>query len=362
MKLKCLIKKYSNIVLYLSAGFDFHVLYDLNKLNKLDNTLVIFLEIYPDIYSTSLIFKSSNYILEDIFSNKITIKDIKLIDKLDLIIDKRLYNLNESKYLNNVYYMNASYNVQEESIDNDIVYVVSENASFVLDYLIKNSIKIDTIYIKGIRGSNVNCAFLNKVIDRLSTKEIITNNHNILNKIDLNVEEVYPYLKQLKPNIFSSNMIKDIPGFILIDTKEKQTLVEYEILDKNKLCINISNNIFEIDFFKFKSEFNTDISINGFEFKKNSSKNVIGLDLINFFGLHIENNKLIFLSIKPNKSINKYKIYDNSLFMYNNKLIRTQSATIALESLVGLKIEELGLEEYINYQDIEDFDIKGEYV
>lgn len=84
--------------------------------------------------------------------------------------------------------------------------------------------------------------------------------------------------------------------------------------------------------------------------------------MINFFGLHIENNKLIFLSIKPNKSINKYKIYDNSLFMYNNKLIRTQSATIDLESLVGLKIEELGLEEYINYQDIEDFDIKGEYV
>lgn len=362
MKFNDLIKKYSNIVLYLSAGFDFHILYDLKKLNKLDNTLVIFLEIYPDIYKEAALLKSSNYVLEDIFSNNVTIKDINLIDELDLIIDKRLYNLNESKYLNNVYFMNVNYISKEASIKSDLVYVVSENASFVMDYLIKNNIRIDTIYIKGIKGSNVNCAFLNKVIDRLSTKEIITNNRNILNKIDRNVEEVYTSIKEIDQSIFTSNSIQDLPGFILIDTKVKQSIIEYKILDKNNLSINIYDNIFLIDFFKFKSEFSKDVSINGFRFLKNSSKNVIGLDLINFFGVHIEDNKLIFLSFKPNKSINKYKIYDNELFMYNNKLIRTQSTILDLESLVGLKIEDLGLDGYINYNEIDDLDIEGEYV
>lgn len=360
--LKDLINKYSNVILYLSSGFDFHALYDINKLNKLNNTLVIFVEIYPDIYTESKMLESNNFTAFDIFSNHVEIKNIKLIDKLNINIDKRLYNLNLSKYLNNVYLMDVNYITKAEAINSKISYVVSENASFVMDYLVRNNIKINTIYLKGIKGSNVNCAFLNKVADKLGTHKIITNNKNILNKIDKRVEDVYQNLRDIISYSYKSRYIYEVPGFILINTKEKEPIKEYEIIDNNKLSINIDNNIFKIDFLKFKSEFSKDLTINGFSFKKNSINNIIGLDLISFFGLHIENKRLMFLSISLNKSIKKYQIYNDFLYVLDKKIIRSQNNTIDLDSIVGLDIASLGIDGYIYYNEIDILDIEGEYV
>ncbi len=362
MKLVDLINKYKKRVLYLSSGFDFHVLEDLQKINKLDDTLIIMLEIYPDIYKESRILESNNYSLIDIFSNKVILKNIKLIDKLDLNIDKRLYNLSESKYLNNVYYISSTYITNLETINSALVYVVSENATFVMDYLIKNNTQIDSIYLKGIKGSNVNCAFLNKVLDKLNTKNVITNNKNILNKIDLSVEEVYTLLKTLKPYTYNTKELNEIDNFVLIDTKNKKEIEDYQIRDKKNLSININNNIFKIDFLKNKSEFNKDTSINGFIFKANSINNIIGLDLISFFGLHIENQVLVFISYNKNNNIKKFKIYDNFLYVLDNKIIRSLGNIIQFEELLGLEIEDLGLDGYIDIEEIKTLDIEGEYV
>lgn len=360
--LKDLIIKYSDIILYLSSGFDFHSLYDLNKLNKLKNSLVIFVEIYPDIYYESKILESNSFELSDIFSNHVESTNIKLIDKLNVNIDKRLYDLNLSKYLNNVYLMDIKYITNEEEINSKICYIVSENASFVMDFLITNNIKVDTIYLKGIKGSNVNCAFLNKVIDKLCVSEIITNNKNILNKIDTRVEYVYQNLRNITPYSYKSRSIYELRDFIIINTKEKEPINKYEIIDKNNLNIKIDNSIFRIDFLKFRSEFSKDLTINGFSFKKNSIDNIIGLDLISFFGLHIENNRLMFLSISPNKSIKKYQIYNDFLYVLDRKIIRSQNNTIDLDSIVGLDIASLGIDGYINYNKIDILDIEGEYV
>ncbi len=360
--LKDLINKYSNVILYLSSGFDIHALYDLNKLNKLNNTLVIFVEIYPDIYSESKMLESIAFELYDIFSNHLEIRNIKLIDKLNINIDKRLYNLNLSKYLNNVYLMDVKYTTKEEQINSSVSYVVSENASFVMDYLITNNIKINTIYLKGIKGSNVNCAFLNKVVDKLGVSEIITNNKNILNKIDKRVEEVYQELNSIICCSYKSRSINELRGLIIINTKEKEPIKEYEIVDYNNLSINVDNHIFRIDFLKFTSEFSLDITINGFSFKKNSINNIIGLDLISFFGIHIEQDNLIFLSISPNSSIKKYQIYNDFLYVLDKNIIRSQNNTIDLDSIVGLDIDSLGIDGYINYNQIDILDIEGEYV
>ena len=360
--LKDLINKYSSVILYLSSGFDFHALYDLNKLNKLKNSLVIFVEIYPDIYYESKILETNSFELSDVFSNHVESTNIKLIDKLNINIDKRLYNLNLSKYLNNVYLMDIKYITKEEEINSNISYVVSENASFVMDYLITNNIKINTIYLKGIKGSNVNCAFLNKVIDKLCVSEIITNNKNILNKIDTRVEYVYQNLRDITPFSYKSRCINELRDFIIINTKEKEVINKYEIIDNNHLNVKIENNIYKIDFLKFRSEFSKDLTINGFSFKKNSINNIIGLDLISFFGLHIENKRLMILSISPNKSIIKYQIYDDFLYVLDRKIIRSQNNTINLDTIVGLDIASLGIEGYINYNEIDILDIEGEYV
>lgn len=358
-----LINKHSNKILYLSSGEDFHFISDLNKINLLDeDSIVIMCEIYPDIYpnlNNIFLKKISSY--KDFYSNIVEIKNLKLITKLDINIDSRLYNLNKSKYLNYVFSFKLSYKMSTKIIQKEVLYVISENASFTIDYLIKNNISIDTIYIKGVLGSNVNLSFLNKISDKLNSKYLITNNLNLLNKIDFNVEEVYPYLKDITPFSYETSNIPDLNGFVQINLLNKTKVKEYDLLDDETLKIEIDSQIFVVDFLAFESKFVSDTIINGFTFKANSKANVIGLDLISSFGLHIENKKLEFISKSNDNLFKKYTIYDKYIYVYDDKILKSCNNYINFEELCGLSMQDAMLDGYINVLDFKIFDIKGDY-
>ncbi len=358
-----LINKHSNKILYLSSGEDFHLISDLDKINLLDeDSLVIMCEIYPDIYpnlNNIFLKKISSY--KDFYSNIVEIKNLKLITKLDINIDNRLYGLNKAKYLNYVFSFTLSYKMSTKIIQKEVLYVISENASFTIDYLIKNNISIDTIYIKGVLGSNVNLSFINKVSDKLNSKHLITNNLNLLNKIDFNVEEVYPYLKDITPYSYETSNIPNLNGFAKINLLNKTKVKEYKILDGNSLKINVDSQIFVVDFLAFESKFISDTIINGFTFKANSKANVIGLDLISFFGLHIENKKLEFISKSNDNLFKKYSIYDKYIYVYDDKILKSCNNHINFEELCGLSMQDAMLDGYINVLDFKIFDIKGDY-
>lgn len=355
--------KNRNNILYLACGEDFHFVSDLDKINLLDeDSQIIMCEIYPDIYpNLNNIFEKKISSFIDFYSNTVEINDLKVIAKLDVNIDSRLYNLNKSKYLNYVFSFTLSYKMPKKIIQKEVLYVISENASFTIDYLIKNNINIDTIYIKGVLGSNVNLSFLNKVTDKLNSKYLITNNLNLLNKIDLKVEDVYPYLKDINPFIYETSNIPNLNSFVQINLLNKTQLKEYNIVDDKTLKIEIDSHVFDVDFLAFESKFASDTIINGFTFKANSTFNVIGLDLISFFGLHIENKKLQFISKSNDSLFKKYKIYDKFIYVYDDKILKSCNNNINFEELCGLSIQDAMLDGYMNVHDFKVFDIKGDY-
>lgn len=350
-------------VLYLASGDDFHFISDLDKINLLDeDSLIIMCEIYPDIYpNLNNIFEKKISSYKDFYSNIVEIKDLKVITKVDINIDNRLYNLNKSKYSNYVFSFRLSYIIPTKTICKDVLYVISENASFTIDYLIKNNISIDTIYIKGVLGSNVNLSFLNKVSDKLKSRHLITNNLNLLNKIDFKVEEVYPYLNDISPSSYETRNILVLNGFVDINLLNKTQIKEYDIIDDRTLKIKIDSHLFDVDFLSFESKFACDTIINGFLFKTNSTSSIIGLDLISFFGLHIENNKLQFISKSNDNLFKKYTIYDKFIYLYDNKILKSCNNDINFKRLSGISMQDAMLDGYINVLDLKVFDLKGDY-
>ena len=364
MELKELINNYDNVCLYLSSGDDFNVAANLDNLSFPQNSLIIMCEIDPDNYKKlNKLFTHSKYKYHDFYDCLVELDNIEKLDNLKLKIDKRLYSLNKSIHLNEVYKFNLTYSCEKFGYRfYDIAYIVSENATFVMDYLIKNNLFIDTIYINGIRGSKVNCSFISKVLDKLNTKRVYTTIPFVLNRIDYNVEKVYKDLQNIKFKTYNCISLNTNLDITIIDTTKCSDIEEYNIIDNNgNLSITINNINYEIDITKPNSLLNVDTTINGYTFNKNNEiDNIIGLDIIMNLGIHIENNKLSFLSIENSKYIDFIRNYDNFLYVLNkNKkkyLLTSNSSNIT--TIANEPINSLGIDNCKNILSISNIDIK----
>ncbi len=330
------LKEYKNICYYMSSGNDFYIIYELFQ-NNIDSDLIIMSEIYPENFSNlDNMFSYLNYDLSDNVVHNYKINVLNIFEyKLDLKIDNRTSD-RISKHNNEVRLLNIEFIKNDIRINKDILFVVSENLTFSINFLIKNNISVNTLYIHGYKGSSLTLDSIVLLFDKLKTKLYITNDIYLGYKEDVVANSVFSKLKEYKKKslkqIHYSNY--NMTYFKVIDYSP----YKYKICSLKDYTFYIDDEIFKIDIGVYNSSFLNDTYINGILYKKNSDNNIIGLDIILKTGLVIENSYLMFKSgDKRGLKYKHLKAYEKNYLLINDKFLTNNASIPASLSLIDIR-------------------------
>jgi len=202
--------KNKRICWYPSAGPDFRDLLMINEKFLINGKK---LDVYPDIYVHNSATFDSYYDIESIFSNpkeakgKILYKDdktnISVISATKLEKEDIGYNENylsipiNPKLLNRSIYIKIKIESKRlGTYEKDLIYFVSENGSFAINYLLKHKLNVSHIirvtYGNGFGGARYNGNFILHIMNRLKTRYLICSQFNF----DDNCDATNELLKQ----------------------------------------------------------------------------------------------------------------------------------------------------------------------
>ena len=315
------LKEFEDVALYMSSGNDFYIIEELYN-NKVKTDLIIMCEIYPENYNNlEKLFLNEHTNLSD---NVVHNYKINILNNTNYFLELNINNdlVNKiSKYNNQAKLLELEYIRDNIRIRQNVLFVVSENLSFSIKYLINNSISVQTIYIHGYLGSNITLDSIIYLFDKLKTKLYITNNVFLGYKEDRTAFNIFSELKTYNKKSLLELFKSDykMTYFKVVSPID----YKYEILSiKNFTCL-IDNKIFKIDLGVYNSKFSSDTYINGLLFKKNSSENMIGLDIILNTGIIVSKNYVEFKS--DNRRGLKYEIinaYQDKYILIDDKFVR----------------------------------------
>ncbi len=349
------LKVYKNICLYMSSGNDFYIIEELaNNNNKTD--LIIMSEIYPENYNNlNDLFLDNLTSLSDFVVHNYKINILSISNySIDLDIDNKLSS-KISKYNNKVKLLELEYVRKDIKIKQDIMFVVSENLTFSIKYLIKNNINIDTIYIHGYRGSNVTLDSIVYIFDRLNTKLYITNDIYLGYKDDVNAFKIFSELKTYNKSSLKELYKSDynMTYFKVLPYKE----FKYKIISLSDFSCIIDDKLFKIELGMYESKFSSNTYINGIMYKRNSDDNVIGLDIILHTGIIINNEYVEF------RSINHHGIKYDTINAYDKKYILINNKFVRMKEEIPLDLSDIDIKETFDIKRIVGINInKGELI
>lgn len=343
-------RRYHDITLYLSSGSDFYIVEELYN-NKVKSDLIIMCDCYIDAFeSLNNFFNGDNFDLRDevVHNYKIKVSNVKDYN-IDLDIDERLL-FRKSKLLNKIKLFDIKYIKDDLIINKKIMFVVSENLTF-MHYLIENNINVKNIYVHGVRGSNLTLDSTLYMFDLLKTKLYITNDIYLGYKNDEIAQSVFNIEKYKKNNLKQLFVSKYNQTYFRVLKTSRN--VKYKVHDFKHLKYIINNKIFKIEIGTYESQFSEDTYLNGILFKKNSNKNIIGLDIILNTGIILKKDYVIFKSASNIQTrFDIVNCYDQKYLLINNKFISSFSK-------IPSELREIGIYRKFKIQNEYSINING---